>query len=327
MTLAPVLGAFIGRNASGLAMMACLLALPTSQPAAQHQDIPATRPGVEATLPAFRDCETCPEMVDLPGGSFLMGSSEDEDGHYPIEGPRHDVSVAAFALGRYEVTRGEFARFIEETGHETGACTYWRPEFVASLSPHDLALHNPSHQHRETLEHPITCISWHDAKAYIGWLRDKTGKAYRLPSEAEWEYAARGGTRSRYPWGNDLAPACDHANGHDETSLETNDFNWETLPCSDGFGLTAPVGSFAANGFSLYDMTGNVAEWVEDGYHPTYDGAPLDGRSWSSADTSLHVLRGGSWESEPRDLRSASRIWSRPGSRLNSSGFRVAITR
>lgn len=289
----------------------------------QVRQQPATS---SAEPPLFRDCGHCPEMAVIPGGSFLMGSPEDEKGRYGSEGPQHDVLVQTFALGRYEVTRSEFAHFVAETGHTTGPCVYWDVGFGDARRGYDLDLHNPSHRQKQTDKHPMTCVSWDDAKAYVGWLRQQTGKAYRLPSESEWEYAARAGTRSRYFWGEDGSLACRHANGHDETSKQINAFEWEPLPCNDGYGSTAPVGSLGPNGFSLFDMAGNLWEWVEDHYHGTYEGAPRDGSPWLSPKPAARVLRGGSWENEARDLRSASRIWSRAASRLNSNGFRVAMS-
>jgi len=274
----------------------------------------------------FRDCDVCPDMVALPSGSFLMGSPENERGRYGQEGPQHPVSVPSFALGRYEVTRGEFTHFVTETGHATGPCAYWISGFGNVRQDYDLDLHNPSHGHQQTARHPVTCVSFDDAKAYVDWLAKKTGRAYRLPSEAEWEYAARAGTTSRYFWGDEVGLACDHANGHDVVSQRTNGFNSAPLPCDDGYGMTAPVGSFGANAFSLFDMAGNLWEWVDDHYRKTYEGAPADGSPWLSPTGAARVLRGGSWEDEPRALRSAHRIWSRPGSRLNSNGFRVALT-
>ncbi|MEM7045381.1 MAG: formylglycine-generating enzyme family protein [Pseudomonadota bacterium] len=297
-----------------------------AQSRAQDQETPQGKAGADTQVPLFRDCDFCPEMAMIPGGSFLMGSPDEEVGRYSSEGPQHEVSLPAFALGRFEVTRGEFAHFVQETGHATGPCVYWNVGFGDVRRGYDLDLHNPSHRQRQTDEHPMTCVSWDDAQAYVDWLRRKTGRAYRLPSESEWEYAARSGTRSRYFWGDEVSLACDHANGHDETSKQTNAFNWTSLPCSDGFSSTAPVGSQKANGFSLFDMAGNLWEWVEDHYHQTYDGAPADGTPWLSPGRSTRVLRGGSWENEPRALRSASRIWSRQASRLNSNGFRVALT-
>ena len=305
-----------------------LLALfPISVPPVQaEQDGKAIASGDLEPATIFRDCGTCPEMVVIPGGSFLMGSPPGETGRYDDEGPEREVSVPQLALGRYEVTRQEFAQFVSSTGHETGPCVYWEAITEGNPYSRDLDLGNPRHRQRPTGQHPVTCVSWHDAKAYAEWLRDQTGKAYRLPSEAEWEYAARAETRSRYFWGDGVDLACGYANGHDETSRRTNDFNWPSLACSDGHGLTAPAGSFDANPFSLFDMAGNLWEWVEDHYHDSYEGAPIDGGPWLSPKRSARVLRGGSFEDEPRDLRSARRIWSRPESRLNSSGFRVALT-
>lgn len=282
--------------------------------------------GGDDTAVTFQDCATCPEMVMIPGGSFLMGSPADEEGRYAHEGPVRSVTLPSFALGRYEVTRGEFARFIRETGHGTGACAYWIADFGKVRHGYDLDLRNPSRDHRQTDRHPVNCVSFDDARAYVDWLAAETGKPYRLPSEAEWEYAARAGTSSRYFWGDDTGLACDFANGYDQTGEQVHGFHTPALACDDGNGLTAPVGSFGANAFSLFDMAGNLWEWVDDHYRKTYEGAPVDGSPWRSSTDDARVLRGGSWEDEPRALRSAHRIWSRPGSRLNSNGFRVALT-
>ena len=282
--------------------------------------------GGDKTSATFQDCEECPEMVMIRGGAFLMGSPLEEEGRYAHEGPVRHVTVSSFALGRYEVTRGEFARFVRETGHGTGACAYWIADFGNVRLGYDLDLHNPGRDHRQTDRHPVNCVSWDDARAYAEWLAIKTGKPYRLPSEAEWEYAARAGTSSRYFWGDDAGLACGYANGYDQIGERTHGFNIPALSCDDGNGLTAPVGSFGANAFSLFDMAGNLWEWVEDHYRKTYEGAPVDGSPWRSSADDARVLRGGSWENEPRALRAAHRIWSRPGSRLNSNGFRVALT-
>ena len=301
--------------------------MPTS---AENADVHSDRHNAVAAIDGrsgpFRDCDGCPEMVVIPGGSFSMGSPDDEPGRHRNEGPQRKIAVMPFALARYETTRGEFALFVKATGHTTGPCVYWDTSIPPIRLGYDLDLTNPSLRQKQTDQHPIACVSFDDAQAYVGWLRQKTGNAYRLPSEAEWEYAARAGTRSRFYWGDDTRLACDYANGHDEASRQTNPFNWASLPCHDGFSLAAPVGSFASNGYSLFDMAGNLWEWVDDHYRMTYDGLPIDGRSQRSFGQSARVLRGGSWESEPRDLRSASRIWSRAGSRLNSNGFRVALT-
>ncbi len=299
---------------------------PSAQSAASNRAADQLTEGSDSRADLFRDCGHCPEMAIIPAGSYMMGSSDEETGRYANEGPQHKVILQSFALGRYEVTRGEFARFIADTGYTTGPCVYWDVGFGDIRRSYDLDLHNPSHQHRQSSQHPVTCVSWYDAQAYVAWLREQTGRPYRLPSESEWEYAARSGTGTRYFWGNDLSLACGHANGHDDASKKINALNWVPLPCNDGFGLTAPVGSFEANGFSLFDMAGNLWEWVEDHYHQTYDDAPADGSPWLSPGVSHRVLRGGSWEDEPRALRSASRIWSRPMSRLNSNGFRIALT-
>lgn len=158
---------------------------------------------------------------------------------------------------------------------------------------------------------PVIFVSLDDANAYVAWLAKKTGKPYRLLSEAEYEYATRGGTTTVYPWGGAIGKNNANCNGCGS--------KWDNQQ-------TAPVGSFAANGFGLYDIVGNVDEWTQDCYHNSYGGAPADGSAWTSGDCSDRVLRGGSWLGSSRALRSAFRIWYSPGSRYFNIGFRVART-
>ena len=233
-----------------------------------------------------------PAMVVLPTGSFRMGSPSGETGRYDNEGPLHTVTISKLiAMGRYEVTFADYDRFVSATGRE---------------SPNDEGWGRGSR--------PVIHVSQEDAQAYAAWLSAQTGKSYRLPSESEWEYAARAGTRTRYSWGDSIG--CSQARyGRSPLGGE----------CSNSMDGTVPVGSFEPNGFGLYDMHGNVCEWVEDCGHDNYEGAPTDGSAWTSGcgPDVRAVVRGGSWYYLPRDLRSAFRDWDSPSARYSSVGFRL----
>ena len=188
---------------------------------------------------------------------------------------------------------------------------------VSTGSPHSGV--EPAVQHRSLGEgwgrgqRPVINVSWDDVTAYVAWLAKKTGKPYRLLTEAEYEYAARAGKTTAYPWGDDIK-----LNGQAMASCKGCGSQWDNKQ-------TAPVGSFAANGFGLYDMVGNVWAWTEDCFHDSYDGAPTDGSAWTSRDCSLRVLRGGSWFDDPQNLRSAIRGRSTSDDREDNIGFRVAL--
>ena len=268
----------------------------------------------------FRDCPSCPELVVIPAGEFLMGSPASEQGRDDEEGPQRRVRVERFALGRYEVTRGEYAAFAAATRRDGDRCvvyddrTYRWSDRASWRSP----------GYRQTDEHPVVCVSWDDARAYVRWLSAETGRRYRLPSEAEWEYAARAGTSTSRYWGEGPSGQCGNENGADAAARRRFE-GYTVASCNDGREFTAPVGTFAANRFGLFDMLGNVGEWVEDCSHDSYRGAPLDGRAWTSGrDCGRRVSRGGSWASSPRDLRAAARSRPDAGGRLDSLGFRVA---
>ena len=257
----------------------------------------------------FRDCADCPEMVVVPSGRFMMGSPRSEEGRFDNEGPVHRVSIpSAFAVGVYEVTRGEFGRFVSSTGRSMGdECrTYEDGEFEyrsgrSWLSP----------GFSQTDMHPAVCVSWDEARAYVDWLSGETGEAYRLLSESEWEYVARAGTTTRYHWGDAI--------GRNLANCGDCGSRWDGAS-------TSPVGVFGANGFGLHDVHGNVWELVEDCWHESYAGAPRDGSAWKGGDCSAHVLRGGSWDYIPRFLRAAYRDWFGSGFRYYYVGFRVART-
>ena len=294
----------------------------------------------------FRDnCAGCPEMVVLPAGEFTMGSPVSEEGRFDNEGPQRRVRVQPFALGRYEVTRTEYAAFAAATGRAGGdGCDVLGVETHDSGAPVGIrrevdpvaTWESPGFE--QGMKHPVVCVSWDDAQAYVRWLNQElnseTGRRdlYRLPSESEWEYAARAGTTTAYPWGLRAGDRCRHANGQDASFKaylgERFGSSWNVPDdCTDRAGLTTAVGSYARNGFGLFDMIGNVWEWVEDCRHDGgYQGAPSDGRAWTSGGDCRRVFRGGSWYRDPRHLRAADSHRLVAGSRIDDLGFRVART-
>ena len=282
--------------------------------------VPAT--AQESSKP-FQDCPECPEMVVILAGRFTMGSPDGEAGRYANEGPQHEVRIShSFALGKYEVTKSELELFVDETGLVTDGCrvldgTRWKAD--DSRGWRDPGF--PQGEH-----HPAVCVNWEDAKKYVDWLSRKTGKEYRLPSESEWEYAVRAGTTTARFWGDDPASACTYADVADQTTKRSHKVIQTFHSCEDGFVYTAPVGSFRANPFGLHDMLGNVWEWVEDCWNPSYSGAPKEGGAWTSGDCTRRVVRGGSWGLAPGDVRSAKRNWFDAPNRSSVLGFRVART-
>jgi len=279
----------------------------------------------------FKECATCPAMVVIPAGSFTMGSPKDEEGREDDEGPQHQVTIAKpFAAGKFHVTVAEFSAFVAETGYDAGSkCWIWTKaekwEETAGRSFRDPG-------YAQSGNHPAACLSWNDAKAYATWLSRKTGKSYRLLSEAEWEYAARGrtapGSYPRYFYRDSEGDMCRFGNGADQAAKRKvpGSGGWTVFSCNDGYAYTSPVGSFAANPFGLYDMLGNAWQWVEDCYYHSYAGAPTDGSPSTTDDCGRRVVRGGSWYTIPRYLRSATRSGSNPGIRDGNGGIRLART-
>ena len=262
----------------------------------------AQSPGVGKV---FRDCAACPEMVVVPAGSYRMGSPRGERGRDKDEGPQHRVTIAEpFAVGVYEVTREEFGRFVNATGYSSGnRC--WTYENGKGKERSGRDWRNPGFS--QTGRHPVACVSYEDAYTYVQWLGQKTGQDYRFLSEAEWEYVARAGTMTPYHTGVTISPSQANYN-------ENNNG-------------TVPVGSYAPNAFGLYDVHGNVWEWVADCSNDSYRGAPSDGSAWESGDCTRAVVRGGSWYDLPELLRSAFRLSFVSGYRsFDFSGFRVART-
>ncbi|MBI5331785.1 MAG: formylglycine-generating enzyme family protein [Betaproteobacteria bacterium] len=270
---------------------------------------------------AVQDCPECPAMVTLPGGAFDMGSPDSEPGRYAVEIPQHRVKVGRFAMGRTEITRGQFVAFVEETGHDAGdRCGTFEDGKHEERSERNWR--NSGHGQEDN--HPAVCLNWNDAQAYVQWLSRKTGKPYRLPTEAEWEYAARAGVGAAHYWGESANQACRYANVMDRTGgIQVPGVTWETHRCTDGYAYTAPVARFRANAFGLHDMLGNIWEWVEDCWHGHYKGAPADGSAWTSGSCEKRVLRGGSWDNDPRNVRAAKRLWGMPDLRIDRYGFRV----
>ena len=239
----------------------------------------------------FQDCPGCPKLVVVPSGSFMMGSPENEEGRSHDEGPMHQVRIGyQLAVGVYPVTFDEWDACVSD-----GGCCGYEPE--------------DKDWGRGT--RPVIYVSWNDAKRYVGWLSWKTGKGYRLLSESEWEYVARAGTDTSYWWGNEI--------GRNRANCDGCGSHWDDEK-------TSPAGSFSANVFGLYDVHGNVLEWVEDCWNDDYDAAPTDGSAWESVKCGERVLRGGSWNLDPGYLRSAFRGRSTTGIRGSNVGFRVART-
>ena len=238
------------------------------------------------------------EMVFIPGGAFGMGdlSGEGNDSERPV----HMVTVRPFKLGKYEVTFAQWHACVAD-----GGCGGYRPD-DEDWSQGDW---------------PVINVSWGDAQSFIAWLNGKTSGKYRLPTEAEWEYAARAGSRTKYHFGDAETQLCRYAN-HADTST---DFHWRNESCSDSIGEhTTAVGRYQPNSYGLYDMHGNVGEWVQDCWNDSYAGAPSDGSAWERGDCSHRVFRGGSWAFGPGDMRSAVRLGIRRSNRGPHLGFRLA---
>lgn len=304
-----------------VASLALLLAVSVAAGAAEPQRAPGT---------VFRGCENCPEMVVVPAGSYVMGTpgaapaagaARAEGGSTAIRIPR------AFAIGRHEVTRAQYARFIADSGYEPQpGCRTWDPALARFNDDIRRDWRSPATPAALTDDLPATCLSFTDASAYVQWLARETGARYRLPSEAEWEYAARAGQASLRPWGDEPADGCAHANAYDLTTASQYRLGWPVAGCRDGYADLAPVGRFRANAFGLHDMIGNVREWVQDCATGSYVGRPTDARAWEwLGGCGDRMLRGGGWHAPPAVARSAARDSAPAGLRSDDTGFRVAL--
>lgn len=314
--------------------------------------IPAFAQNILKPMQVFRDCADCPEMVVIPAGNFTMGSTVSElgkffysDYQFSVEGSLRSVNIRQFAVGKFDITRGQWAAFVSATNRETsGGCTWSGLPGSPSSKPWDP---NPAASWKnlgflQDDNHPVVCVTWNDAQDYVSWLSQKTGAHYRLLTEAEWEYAARAGTVTAYPWGDTASH--EYSNyGTDTTAgvgLALGPDKWVT---------TSPVGSFPPNQFGLYDMHGNVLQWVEDCLSVSYSGLPVDGSAykadvklkmpgdiWSwmngKSSCSFRICRGGDAWDPPALIRSASRNWGEvTGVKLTNYGsaglgFRIART-
>jgi formylglycine-generating enzyme required for sulfatase activity len=287
----------------------------------------------------FDDCSGagwCPQLVVVPAGEFTMGSPDSEAGRSEREGPQRVVRVARFAAGRFPVTRRQWAAFAVATARETRRGCAWTGRIAGGQADPDGSWQDVGFAQSDS--HPVVCVSWQDAQDYTRWLSDRTRHQYRLLSEAEWEYAARAGSASPYPWG----PNANHEHA-----------NYGADVCCSGIAAgrdawvnTSPVDAFPPNAFGLFDMHGNALEWVEDCLAPSYADLPVDGSAYR-ADVSLRatgrlaslsgkpacdyrVLRGGDWGNPPAMIRSAYRNWGPPPGatlatyRSGGVGFRVA---
>lgn len=267
----------------------------------------------------FQECPECPQMVGIPAGKFLMGSPAREPGRFDSEGPQHAVAVKAFALGKYPVTSAQFLAFLNATGYQPRPCNemlglgWKRIARGLTATPTDV----------EPPLWPAVCLDWRDAEAFIAWLNGRARTArpelgnrnpYRLPSEAEWEYAARAGTNTVRWWGDDIGKGNANCNGCGT--------RWDNR-------LLAPVDSFPANPFGVVGMLGNAWEWTADCWHPSYVGAPADGSAWKDSFCVRRVIRGGAWNNVPIFIRSASRAGAQESGAADYdystlTGFRLA---
>ena len=295
----------------------------TTRPPAVSTAPTAASPTTRRPGETFRDCAECPEMVVIPAGTFRMGSPASEDERQADEGPLHSVTVRSFALGKYEVTRAEFENYVNATRTKIRAGCF--TENPKGLAPYPEGSWQ-SLGFPQTPKDPVVCVSWDDVSGFTKWLAAKTKQAYRLPSEAEWEYAARAGTTWRRFWGDGADQACGYANVADRTAKNKVADRPPIHACDDGYAYTAPPGQFSPNRFGLYDMVGNVWEWTQDCYAPNYTIAPANGEAWTIAECRSRVLRGGAWGNSPSSARSANRLEDPPDARRDISGFRVART-
>jgi formylglycine-generating enzyme required for sulfatase activity len=254
----------------------------------------------------FRDCKDCPDMVVVPAGSFMMGSPDGEKGHDASDGPQHKETIPrAFAMSKFLVTFAQYKKFMNDTGRDAGAsCWYYRDDKKKWLPKEGLTFSDPGYPQQP--DSPAVCLNVGDANAFAAWLSKATGQNYRLPSEAEWEYAARAGTKTARYWGDSPDQQCSYANGADQTYHKQVPDDPGFIDCNDGYFKGAPVGKFKPNAFGLYDMLGNAWQLTQDCLTGGYDGADHKGAPNTGA-CEKYAIRGGSWGRPPADLRAAKR--------------------
>jgi formylglycine-generating enzyme required for sulfatase activity len=308
---------------SGSTQMATLAPPPAPVSAAAAGTAKAPEVAVAPGKP-FRDCPNCVELIAIPAGSFTMGSPASDEADRAVEKPQVKVTIAKpFALMTTEVTRDQFAAFVKETSREveTGCDV---PDGDNGKYDDNSDFMKPGIPQQGN--HPAVCINWSDAQDYAQWLSDKTGKHYRLPTEEEFDYAARAGKKDTWPWGEDAdaTTGCKAVNIFDSSGKSKYPINEDQIHCNDNFAATGPVDALSANAFGLKGMIGNVAEWMQDCYHDNYKGAPTDGSAWEDGGCSERVLRGSSYIDNVWDSRFASRSMMQPGDRETNVGFRLA---
>jgi formylglycine-generating enzyme required for sulfatase activity len=258
---------------------------PVPAPAVEGAQDESAAPGAAGAMAAVKDCDACPLMVALSPGPFTMGSNSSD----PSERPAHKVALRTpFAIGKYEVTVGQWEQCVK-----------------ASVCPSVPSAANAADKQ------PMRDVSWDEAQLYLKWLSTVSHRPYRLPTEAEWEYAARGGTTTRYWWGEQMKGGNSSCQGCGEP--------WKA-------DAPPPVGSFVANPFGLADMNGSVWEWVQDCWHSSYKGAPPDGSAWADGNCQSRVIRGGSWREDGSYMLSTTRFKYDASVRQSQNGFRVART-
>jgi formylglycine-generating enzyme required for sulfatase activity len=292
------------------------------------------QPG-EDSSPESRDCAECPVMIELPPGDFLMGTAVADRLSDPRTGkpatndsPQHSVTLAAaFAIGKYEVSGQEFAEFVSATGYQPeGPCMEFSPPESFTISD-EVNWHDTWFP--QTDSSPVVCVSFFDAQAYTNWLTSSTGQNYRLPTEAEWEYAARAGSTGPYHWGSDDASSCEFANIRSPgastiSKRQAASDRDDGFPCDDGFAHSSPVGSFSPNAFGLHDMQGNAWEWVADCNHKNYKDAPSDGSAWlDDKGCQFGIIRSGSFLNRVERSSTTVRAGRPREGRATNMGFRV----
>lgn len=296
------------------------------------------KPAAKAAAKPIRDCASCPELMPIPQGSFTMGASLEEEASHglsaPIRGrsmPLRQVTFAkGFAMGRYPVTVAQYRMFIDETGYKGSDGCYnqrWYDNHFIYERALGYTWRSPGYQQDD--RHPVVCVSAEDAEAYTAWLSKKTGRKYALPNEAQYEYALRVGTETSFFWGTNErdARACEYSNQPDlEQGRAMRGAPMGPayrFQCSDGYAYTSPVGTFKPNAWGLYDMQGNIWEWVADCWNENFKGAPTDGSTWTTGDCDARSSRGGSFGNAAHSAYAGVRAPRHAGYNGHSWGFRV----
>ncbi len=294
---------------------------------------PAKDAGPPLIPGAMRDCPLCPQLFSVPAGSFLMGTSSDnpESSRTTGESPPLPVTIRRpYAISRTEITVAQFRAFVTAAHYTSeSGCRTWTAGAWVLTKQHDWK--DPGLADAQSDEVPVVCVSWDDAWAYADWLSKATGKHYRLPSESEWEYAARGGTSTARYWGDNdsgvsdlLTSVCDYANVYDMSAVAVLGLPGANARCNDHYAGLAPVGSFKPNAFGLVDMIGNAREWAQDCFTTSYQGRPDDARAWEwVGGCDERVVRGGSFATDPQHSRAAARNGEKQSLRQQDLGFRV----